>query len=320
MRIIITGGAGFVGSNLAMQLVLLGHDVVVLDSFLLGKKENLSPVLQKITLVEGSITDEQLVMQLTKGTDMIVNLAAASASPMFSIDNVREAVKANIDGFLIILRAAVKNGVKRVLYASTSSIYGNNTPPLTEGMGVVPPNMYAATKLSNEHMARLFSQEYGLETVGFRFLSVYGPNEESKGGYANLASQFLWAMMKGQQPVIYGDGTQTRDFTYVKDIVQGIVCGINYHDHQKKLAGEVFNLGSGSSHSLNEMVQLLNRLLQKNIPAKHIPNPMKNYIASQDSDISKAKRILGYMPAYTLEQGLREMIPMVKMDRIRAKQ
>jgi UDP-glucose 4-epimerase len=253
-------------------------------------------------------------LKVTKGADAIVNLAAASSSPMFGVDSVRAAVATNVDGFLIVLKAAVKNGVKRVLYASTSSIYGNNDPPLRESMQVSPPNMYSASKLMNEHCARLFSNEYGLETVGYRFLSVYGPHEESKGTYANLVSQFLWAVMKGERPVIYGDGTQERDFTYVKDVVQGLVLGI---ESKEKLMGEVFNVGSGYTHSFNELVSAICRMAGKSIAPKYIPNPVKNYIMGQDGDISKIKSVLGYSPKYTLEQGLEEMIPLIMLDKIR---
>jgi len=314
MRILITGAAGFIGSNLVEELVRRNHSVIALDNFYLGRKDNLSSVLDKIELVNGSITDEPLIQRVTANTDAVINLAAASSSQMFTIDNVREAIRTNVDGFLIILKAAVKNGAKRVLYASTSSIYGNNNPPLREDMKVDPPNMYSATKLMNEHCAKLFSQEYGLETVGYRFLSVYGPHEECKGIYANLVSQFLWAIMKGEQPIVYGDGTQKRDFTYVKDIVQGIVLGL---ESKNPLLGEVVNVGSGNTHSFNELVSLINKMVGKNIKPRYIPNPVKNYIADQDCDISKIKVLLRYSPKYTLEKGLAEMLQTVMLDKIR---
>ncbi|MBI1970505.1 NAD-dependent epimerase/dehydratase family protein [Candidatus Woesearchaeota archaeon] len=326
-KIVVTGAAGFIGSNLTIELCKRGYSVVALDNFSLGTQENLSfsslsPVLHQahhgsihpISIIEGNITDEKKILEITKDAYAIVNIAAASASPMFSLDNIRDAVKTNVDGFLTILKAAVYNNVAKVIYASTSSIYGNNAPPLTEDMLVVPTNMYAATKLMNEYCAALFSKEHGIETIGLRFLSIYGPNEESKGSYANLATQFLQAMMRNEQPVIYGDGTQTRDFTYVKDVVQAIILAL---ESSKKLYGEVFNVGSGASHSLNEMVRVINQLLGKQIVPKYIENPIKDYIQSQDSDITKAKTVLGFTPQYSLQKGLQDMIPLVRLDKIR---
>ena len=233
---------------------------------------------------------------------------------MFRLDNVKEAVQTNVGGFMTMLRSAVKNKVKRVLYASTSSVYGNNNPPLTEEMKLSPPNMYAATKLENEFCAKIFSQEYGLETVGYRFMSVYGPNEESKGYFSNLATQFVWKTMQGQELVIYGDGNQTRDFTYVKDIVQAITLGI---ESKQKLMGEVFNVGSGESYSLNQLVNTISKIVGKPGIVKYIPNPVKNYIWSQDADISKIKERLGYKCNYPLEAGIKDLAPKVRLGSIR---
>ena len=225
MKILVTGGAGFVGSNLVEALVEKKHEVVVLDNFSLGRKENLKTVLGEVELVDGDLRDFDLIKKTTKNVDVIFNEAAASSSPMFK-ERLRDAVAVNVDGFVNILNAAKENGVKKVIYASTSSIYGNSPPPLKEDMKVVPVNFYASTKLLNEHLAILFSKEYGLETIGLRYMSVYGPKEQSKGIYANLVSQFLWSMQKGESPVIYGDDTQTRDLTYVKDVVKANILAM----------------------------------------------------------------------------------------------
>ena len=314
MRIVVTGAAGFIGSNLTAALLKRGHSVVALDDLSLGKESNLAAVRERITFICGSITDPEVLLKVTSGADRIVNLAAASASPMFSLERVGTAVFTNVQGFMNVLTAAVRNRVKRVLYASTSSVYGNNPPPLTEDMKLDPPNMYAATKLENEFCAKIFSQEFGLETAGFRFLSVYGPQEESKGRYANLASQFLWEALQNQSPIIYGDGEQTRDFTYVKDVVQALILGL---ESPLPLHGEIFNVGSGTSYSLNELVGFLQKMIGKEVRPQHVPNPVKNYIWSQDADISKIRRVLGYVPAYLLEQGLRDMLPQVRLQEIR---
>ncbi len=303
MKILVTGGAGFIGSHLVEELVKAGHTVKVLDNFSLGTEENLKTVRKKIEVVKGDLRDAETVTKLTKGVDIVFNLAAASSSPMF-LEDLRNAVSVNVDGFINVLNACRDNKVKKLIYASTSSIYGNLTPPLREDMPTPPVNFYASTKLLNEHLAALFAREYGLETIGFRFLSVYGPHEKSKGVYANLATQFLRCVQKGEQPVIYGDGSQTREFTFVLDIVQAHLLAMN---SKKNLAGEIFNVGTSKAHSLNELVSAINRVLNKNVKPKYVKNPVKNYIAAQLSDISKIKKLLGYEPKYTLEKGLREI-------------
>lgn len=303
-NVLVTGGAGFIGSNLVEALVKDGHNVTVLDNFSLGTEKNLSNVLKQIKIVKGDIRDLGLLMKLTKNIDFIFNEAAASASPMFK-ENIHECIEINVTGFLNILRAAKENNVRRVIYASTSSIYANNTPPLKEDMKVIPPNFYSVTKLTNEHTALLFSQEYGLETVGLRYMSIYGPKEESKGYFANLVSQFLWVMKKNQQPVIYGDGKQTRDLTYVKDAVKANMLAMKTKKH---LHGEVFNVGSGKSIDLNKLVEVINTLIGRKIKPKYVKIPVKNYIATQFGDLTKINRMLGYKPEYTLERGIAEMI------------
>ncbi len=306
MKIVVTGGAGFIGSNLALALLQKGHDVTVLDNFSLGSEKNLSSAKGKIKLVKGDIRDEKLIREVCKGADVIFNEAAASSSPMF-MKNLKDAVSVNVEGFINILNAARDSGVKRVIYASTSVVYGNRNEPLNELMETKPSNFYAATKLMNENLAGLFGQEYGLETVGFRYMSIYGPNEESKGIYANLVSQFLWAMAKGEQPVIYGDGKQTRDFTYVKDVVEANILAM---ESKKKMVGEIFNIGTGRCWSLNELVQILNKFLKKSIKPKYVEMPVKNYMGSQVSDNRKISSVLGFKPAYMLEDGIREMTNM----------
>jgi UDP-glucose 4-epimerase len=193
--------------------------------------------------------------------------------------------------------------VGKLVYASSSSVYGNAKPPMREDAHTPPVNFYASTKLFNEHYASLFSKEYGLETIGLRYMSVYGPREHSKGVFANLVSQFLWAMQKDEPPVIYGDGTQTRDFTFVSDIVQANILAMN-----SGFSSEVFNVGTGRCVSLNELVSIINRLLGKSIEPRYIENKVKNYIAAQIGDITKARRMLGYSPRYDLETGISEIL------------
>ncbi len=302
MKIVVTGGAGFIGSNLVKRLVEDGHDVTVIDNFLLGTMDNLEPVKDKIKFLEGDIRNSGFMNDALKGADVVFNEAAASASPMF-MDNLRDAVSVNVDGFINVLDAMRKNGVKKLVYASTSSIYGNAAPPLREDMVTDIPNFYAVTKKLNEDISKVYSKEYGIDCVGLRYMSVYGPNEEGKAGLANLASQFLWSMQKDEKPVLYGDGSQTRDFTYVKDVVEANVLAMN-----SDVKWDIFNVGTGKVTSLNELVDILNKLLGKNIESEYIENKIKNYIAVQQGDTEKAKKVLDFEARYSVEDGLKEMI------------
>lgn len=314
-NVLVTGGAGFIGSNLVEALVEDNHEVVVLDDFSMGTEKNLAGVAKEIRIVKGDIRDKALLLKLTKNMDFIFNQAAASSSPMFQ-ERLVECIDININGFVNILKASKENGVKRVIYASTSSIYGNNQPPLKEDMKITPPNFYSMTKFANEHSAVIFSKVYDLETVGLRYMSVYGPHEEAKGEFANLATQFMWSMKKGNQPVIYGDGKQTRDFTFVKDIVKANILSMKT---KKRMLGEVFNAGSGKAVQLNALVDMLSKLMGKNIKPKYIKTPeffSKTYINSQLADITKISRTLNYKPDYPLERGLIEVIKSADLSKM----
>ncbi len=303
MRALVTGGAGFVGSHLVEALVERGDEVVALDNFFLGRKENVAPFLKEAELVRGSVMDAGLLRRLTRDVDVVFHQAAASSSPMF-LKELEEPVAVNVVGFIRLLEASRENGVGRVVHASTSSIYGNNPVPWREDMRVEPPNFYAASKLACEHLGRLYFQEHGLETVALRYMSVYGPREKSKGEYANLVSQFLWWMRDGKRPVVWGDGTQTRDLVYVRDVVRANLLAAK----AKRVAGEVINVGTGKETSLNELVEILNRMLGKRLKPRYVRIPVKNYIFRQRADLTKARKLLGYEPAYGLEEGIREIL------------
>ena len=299
MKILVTGGAGFVGSNIVESLVEEKHEVVVLDKFVLGSLKNLESIKDKITIVTGDITNKKNVFDAGNGCDIIFNEAAASSSPMFKED-LANSVKINVEGFVNILDAARKNDAK-VIYASTSSVYGNNPSPLTEDQTITPPNFYAATKYSNEHLARIYTSEYGITTTGFRYMSVYGPHEKAKNNFANLVSQFLWDMKKGIAPIIYGDGKQTRDFIFVKDIVKANLLAMNL----KGQKSEIINAGTGRATDMNELIDLINTTLNTKITAKYIKNPVKNYIPTQRGSTIKAKEVLGFEAKITLEDGIK---------------
>ncbi len=303
MKILVTGGAGFIGSNLVERLIRDGYEIVALDNLSVGSKENLSSVIEKITFVEGDVRDAELVNKSVKGCDFIFHEAAASSAPMFYGDP-RDAYSSTVNGFLNVLHAAKENDVKRVIYASSSSIYATQPLPHREYMVLFPIDFYTKAKLAVEEAAKLYTEHFGLGTVGFRYFSVYGPHEKAKGKYANLVSQFLWAIKAGQSPVIYGDGTQTRDFTFVKDVLEANILAM---DLKKKIAGEVFNVGTGTAKSFNDIVKILNKTLNTSIEPEYIENPIKNYVAHTLADTKKAEEQLGFKAKYSLEEGIREI-------------
>ncbi len=310
-RILVTGGAGFIGSNLC-NLNKEEYEMVALDNLFLGDKTNLLP---DIRFVKGDACRKEDLDQAGP-VDYVVHLAGTSSAPMFMGDGFVDGYVNSIQSFVTTLDWARTNGVKKFLYASTSSLYGNNPLPLVEDQKVTPINHYAVTKRTYEHCARCYNKVYPeMDILGFRFMSVYGPNEEAKGVYANLISQFCWDIARGKAPVIYGDGTQTRDFTNVRDVVQGLTLAI---EADKKLGAEVFNIGTGQATSVNEIVDALNKAFGKSIEPKHIENPVKeDYVQGQYADISKIRDILGYEPTVRLETGIKEQVESLKLEKVR---
>ncbi|MBI1934145.1 NAD-dependent epimerase/dehydratase family protein, partial [Candidatus Peregrinibacteria bacterium] len=265
-RILVTGGAGFIGSNFC-NAHSGAYEVIALDNLLLGDPEHLSSNVQ---FREGDATDRATLETLGR-FDFIVHFAGTSSAPMFHT-NIVEAYRNSILSYLEVLDYAQHTGVKKVLYASTSSLYGNTKPPLREDQSPIPTNHYSVTKIALEHISTCYHRTHpSLETIGFRFMSVYGPNEEHKGIYANLISQFVWGMSRGEEPIIYGDGTQTRDFTNVRDIVQGITLAM---ETEKHLGNDVFNIGTGTSIAVLDLVRIINKVLGTNIEPRHIKNPV----------------------------------------------
>ncbi len=308
MRILVTGGAGFIGSNIAEALVKGGHDVIVLDNFSLGSRENLSELGDKMEIVEGDVRSAETLEPLIKGTDYVFHEAAASSAPMFEPDP-RSGAEVNIGGFLNVLELSRKHKVSGVIYASTSSIYGGITGKQKESAPVTPPNFYSVTKLAREHLARLYALDYGLPTIGFRYFSVYGPHERPKGKYANMISQFLWDFQAGRSPVIYGNGTQSRDFTYVADVVQANLLAMEALSNKRRgVSGESFNVGTGRAATFNDTVNILNAALKKNIKPKYVKNEIKNYVQDTLADLTKVKKFLGYSPKFSLKEGIKKTI------------
>jgi len=310
-KILVTGGAGFIGSNFC-NINKEEYEMTALDNLFLGDTRNLDP---EIRFIEGDACKMEDLEKV--GTvDYVVHLAGTSSAPMFMDDGLIQGYVNSVQSFVTVLEWARKNGVKKVLYASTSSLYGNNPLPLTEDQHVIPPNHYAVTKQVYENCSRAYHKVYpDMDIIGFRFMSVYGPNEEAKGKFANIISQFAWDMTRDLPPVIYGDGTQFRDFTNVRDVIQGLTLAIK---SDKKLGADVFNIGTGHSTSLNDIVAALNKAFGKSIQPKHIENPVKEgYVQGQHADITKISTVLGYEPKVKLEDGILEQVKNLRMDRIR---
>ena len=310
-RILVTGGAGFIGSNFC-NINKENYEITALDNLFLGDQRNLDA---DIRFIEGDACKTEDLDKVGQ-VDYVIHLAGTSSAPMFMGDGLVNGYVNSIESFLTTLEWARKNGVKKMLYASTSSLYGNNPIPLIETQEVTPINHYAVTKRMYEYSAACYNKVYPeIDILGFRFMSVYGPNEEAKGMYANLISQFCWDMARGLSPVIYGDGTQFRDFTNVRDVVQALTLAI---ETDKKLGADVFNIGTGHSTSLNEIVDALEKAFDNGIKAKYIENPVKEgYVMGQHADISKIQEVLGYEPKVKLEDGIKEQVDNVKLDRIR---
>lgn len=310
-RILVTGGAGFIGSNFC-NAHCERYDVVALDNLLLGDPEHLS---KSVTFIEGDASDPSTLASL--GTfDTIVHFAGTSSAPMFHADIV-EAYRNSILSYLEVLAYASRCGAKKVLFASTSSLYGNSPHPLTEDQPPAATNHYSVTKIALEHISACYHRTHPtLDIVGFRFMSVFGPNEEHKGVYANLISQFVWAMLRGEEPLIYGDGMQTRDFTNVADVVQGITLAM---ETEKCLGNDIFNIGTGTSITLLALVDVINRVLGTAIKPRHIANPVtENYIRSQQADITKIRSVLGFAPSVSLEEGIRQIVEQLRTRKQRS--
>lgn len=293
MKYLVTGGAGFIGCNIALWLRKEGHQVVVADDLSLGMRENLGA----IHLERGDVRDKAFVDWLSEDVDGIFHEAARSSAPMF-IPDPRDGLDININGFANVLEAARKYDLP-VVYASTSSLYSKCQPPHSESQEVVPGSLYEMSMLTREEIARLYTELYGMNLVGLRYFSVYGPHEQHKGKYANNISQFLWAMSQGERPVIYGDGSQTRDFTYVDDVVEANILAM-----RSRLKGEIMNVGTGTSYSLNSIIEKLNAAMGTKIVPKYVKNPLKNYVAHTLAETSKTEKLLGFRPKITLDDGI----------------
>ncbi|MGH9745168.1 MAG: SDR family oxidoreductase [Candidatus Acidiferrales bacterium] len=299
MRYLVTGGAGFIGSNIVDELVRRNHEVVVLDDLSAGKESNLAGVRNKIELRAGTITDLATVQSAVKGADYVIHLAARTSVPR-SVKDPLETNHINIDGTLNVLVAARDAKVRRFVYAASSSAYGETpTLPKTESMQPEPISPYGVTKYVGELYAQAFGSTYGLENVSVRYFNVFGPRQDPTSQYSGVLSRFMLAVIKGEPPVVYGDGEQSRDFTYIDNVVDETLRAAEAKD----ASGKVFNGGTGARITLNQVLKMLEKITGSKIQPKYDP-PRTGDIRDSQADISLARKILGYQPLIHFEEGL----------------
>jgi UDP-glucose 4-epimerase len=307
MKYVVTGGAGFIGSHIVEELHKQHHEVIILDNFFSGKKENIAPFLtgKDVALVQGSVTDLPLLKETFDGADGIFHEGAIASVPR-SIANPLATNEANITGTLNVLVAARDCGVRKVLFASSSSVYGNTpTLPKHEAMPPNPLSPYAITKLTGEQYLNVFSDIYGLQTVALRYFNVFGPRQDPQSQYAAVIPNFITAILRKESPHIHGDGKQTRDFSYVKDVVQANIRAM------ESTAQGVFNVAYCKRINLLELADLIMEMTGITVPLVFDP-PRAGDVRDSLADISRAQQAFGYSPDYTVKTGLEETIAWYK--------
>ncbi len=300
MHYLVTGGGGFIGSNTVDELVRRGHSVTVLDDLSAGKEENLAKVRGKITFIRGSITDHETTEKACRGVDYVLHLAARTSVPR-SVKQPLETNDVNVNGTLNVLLAARDARVRRVVFASSSSIYGDTpTLPKREDMPPMPISPYGVSKLVGELYGRVFHRTYGLDFVALRYFNVFGPRQDPGSPYSGVLSLFITAMRDGGQPSVFGDGEQSRDFTFVQNVAAANLQACE----TPGIAGRAFNLGTGGRYTLNHTLRLLEGFAGRAAKAKYGP-PREGDIRDSQADISLAVQAFGYKPEVNFEEGLR---------------
>jgi nucleoside-diphosphate-sugar epimerase len=306
-KMVVTGGAGFIGSNLAEFLLSQGHSVLLVDDFSTGRESNLqfwsTKAGERVRLLRADVNETERLRQAFAGVRYIFHQAAIPSVPR-SIADPKSTERANINGTLSLLLAARDAGVQRVVVASSSSIYGDDPGlPKVEDRRGNPLSPYALSKVVTEEYCRLFQRLNGIETVCLRYFNVFGPRQDPKSEYAAVVPRFIASMLAGRPPTIYGDGKQTRDFTFVANVVEANWKAATH----PAASGEAFNVGCGTQTSLNELVDVLKRILNSSIEPVYEPSRMGD-VRNSVADISKAARLLEYHPAVDLQEGLRRVL------------
>jgi UDP-glucose 4-epimerase len=298
----VTGGAGFIGSHLVDELLRRGHVVRVVDDLSTGRRENL-PASGRVEVIEGDVADPAVARRAVAGASIVLHQAAIPSVPR-SVEDPARSHRANVDGTFQVLLAARDAGVTRVVFAGSSSVYGNAAVlPKREDMRPHPLSPYALQKLVGEEYCRLFTELYGLETVVTRYFNVFGPRQNPGSPYSGVISLFIDAMLAGKPPRIHGDGGQTRDFTYVDDVVQGVLLAAE----RPGVAGRVLNVAAGGRVSLLDLVHVLQAILETTVDPILGP-PRAGDVRDSEADISEARKLLGFAPRTTFADGLRHTV------------
>jgi len=302
-RYVVTGGAGFIGSHIVEELLRRNETVTVIDNFSTGKRENVRPFEGAADVIDADISQAKNLAQILKGAEYVIHQAAIPSVPKSIIDPVKSH-EANVNGTLQLLMACREAGVKRVVYASSSSLYGDSpTLPKHEGMMPNPLSPYGAQKLFGETYCQVFTRSYGLETVSLRYFNVFGPRQDATSQYSGVLALFIPAVLEGRRPTIYGDGEQSRDFTYVKNVVEANLLACK----AAGVAGQFFNVACGDRITVNSMLQQINKITGKDISPVYA-DARAGDIKHSQADISRAKERLSYEPRVSFEEGLRDTI------------
>ncbi|MDK2836721.1 MAG: UDP-N-acetylglucosamine/UDP-N-acetylgalactosamine 4-epimerase [Thermosediminibacterales bacterium] len=297
---VITGGAGFIGSHIAERLVKEGHRVRIIDNFSRGKAENIQKIMNDIELYKGDINDTDLLKRVFRGADYVIHHAACVSAPQ-SFECPEHYIQTNITGTLQVLKAALEAGVKRVVYAASSSAYGDNPNlPLREDEVPQPLSPYAVTKLSGEQLCKVFWYNFKLETIALRYFNVFGPRQDPNDFYSAVIPKFISAALAGEKITVFGDGEQTRDFVYIDNVVEAnlLACHVGID-----AVGEVFNIASGCQVRIKDLIYELQEVTGRQIEVEHKP-PRPGDIKHSLADISKAARMLNYVPKVSWKEGL----------------
>ena len=310
-RVLVTGGAGFIGSNLADELIRQGAKVRIIDNFVTGNRENLEEITGDFDFIEGDLNDDSALRPAISDVDVVFHEAALPSVPR-SVDNPQETHEACVNATFNLLIKSKDSGVRRIIYAASSSAYGDQpTLPKVETMNPEPLSPYAAAKLMGEYYCRVFSQVYGIETLSLRYFNVFGPRQDPSSMYSGVISRFIDAMMKNTRPIIYGDGKQTRDFTYIANVIDANIRAAQTTSG----IGQVMNVANGEKVSLNELLETLKTITgNDDVAAEYLPERTGDVKHSQ-ADNRRAIEWLGYEKLIDLEEGLRRTIEWWKDSR-----